>query len=215
MARQQAAAQGQGIAQVQQAGQDAGQQARQLLSAEEIEYFNQNALVDPGGTYQQFADLIYQRGVKVETDRVKQELRQEFGQVANQFAQQMAPMAIASYKQTAFNTPLYQQVIPAFDALLQEEMRANPGVVNNPQALDLLRSLAVAKSVESGTLNLGAPQPTLPFTEQPGAPLGYARPQAPQADPRALQFGKLLGIDEKVTNKVHEVFERNGVYRHE
>ena len=200
---------------MQQAGQDAARQARDLLTPDEIAYFEQHALTDPGNAYNQFAQLIYERGVKQETERVKQELRQEFGAVANQFAQQMAPMAIASYKQTAFSTPLYQQVAPVFDQLLQQEMSVNPGVVNNPQALDTLRSLAVAKAVESGQLNLGQTQPSLPFTETPGSPLGTLRPQTPQADPRAVEVGRLLGIDPKVTHKVHEVFDRNGVYRNE
>lgn len=45
--------------------------------------------------------------------------------------------------------------------------------------------------------------------------MSFASPQAVQADPRAIQFGKLLGIDPKVINKTHEVFTRNGVYQNE
>lgn len=215
LARQNAASQGQNYQQVQQAGQQASQQAQELLSAEEVAYFQENALINPGETYRQFADVIYERGVKRETERVKQELRQEFGQVASQFAQQLAPMAINSYEQTNFNTPLYQQVLPQFRELVQQEVAVNPGVVNNVQALNTLRSLAVARALEGGQLQMNTSQPSLPFSEVPGSPLGNFRPQGPQADPRAVEFGRLLGIDPKVTAKVNEVFERNGVYRNE
>lgn len=217
LSRQQAASQGQGYAQAQQTGQNLGQQARELLTAEEIEYFNQNALIDPGGSMRQLTDLIYERGIRHETERVKQELRQEFGAVAQNFAQQIAPMAINSYKQTAFNTPVYQSALPIFEEMLAQEMRVNPGVVNNPDALNTLRTLALGKAAETGKLQFSSSQQNLPFSENPGSPLSGMFPNntTVQADPRAVSVGKLLGIDPKVINKTHEVFQRNGVYRND
>lgn len=135
--------------------------------------------------------------------------------MANQFAQQLAPMALSNYEQTAFNSPLLQQVLPTFRELVQQELSVNPSVVNNPQALNTLKSIALGRAVEGGQLQLGTSQPSLPFSENPGSPVGNFRPQTPQADPRAVEFARLLGIDPKVTNKVHEVFDRNGVYRNE
>lgn len=167
----------------------------------------------------QLTQVIYERGVRQESERVKQELRQEFGTVASQFAQQIAPMAVNQFKQSAFSTPLYQQALPEFDNLLQQEMSVNPGVVSNPQALETLKTLALGRAIESGKIQLGQPatsQRSLPFTENPGSPVvGFQPHTAPQADPRAVQFGQLLGIPENVINKTHEVFERNGVYRNE
>ena len=135
--------------------------------------------------------------------------------MATQFAQQIAPVAVQAFKQQHFTTPLDQQIAPVFDELLQAELNVNPGVVNNPQALMTLKTLAIGQAVQQGKLNLGAPAPSLPFSETPSSPFGNFQQQTPQADPRAVQFAKLLGIDPKVTNKVHEVFERNGVYRSE
>lgn len=183
-----------------------------------MQWFNDNALIDPGGAMRQLSQVIYERGVRTETERVKQELRQEFGTVAQQFAQQIAPMAVNQFKQSAFNSPLAQQALPEFDALLQQEMSVNPGVVNNPQALETLKTLAIGRAVESGKLNLAQKSPQLvPFSESPGYPMAPFTPSNQQfaADPRAVQFGQRLGIKPEIINKTHEVFERNGVYRNE
>lgn len=104
-ARQQAAQQGAGYQQVQEAGQSAGQQyqqAQELLTQEELNGFDQLMLTNPGEAVQRLTGIIYERGVKVETQKVRTELRQEMGQYVNQFASQMAPMALATYKSSKF-----------------------------------------------------------------------------------------------------------------
>lgn len=153
--------------------------------------------------------------MKKEVSRLETQLRSEMGQYVNQFAQQLAPMAISSYKQQHFSTPLMQQAAPEFDKLLQQEMQVNPAVVNNPQALDTLRTLALGRALENGSLQVGQQTRQMPFSESPGAPIGFAPQVNPQAPTQAIKFAELLGIKPEVTNTIHSVFEKNGVYRNE
>lgn len=172
--------------------------------------------MDPGGTLRTLTELIYERGVKAESTRIKQELREEFGSVAQNFAQQIAPMAINSYKQNAFSNPAHRAAMPMFEQMLAQEMQVNPGVVNNTQALDTLRTLALGRAIESGQIQMGQQSQSLPFSETAGS-LGnsFGAPTPQGADPQAVRIGQLLGIDPKVVNTTHQVFLKNGVYRND
>lgn len=89
-------------------------------------------------------------------------------------------------------------------------MAQNPGVVNNPASLDLLRQMAIGKAYETGVFNQ-APAQT-PFSESAGSGFNFT-PQGSMPDSATLQVGRLLGLDDKTTANIHNVFEKNGVYR--
>lgn len=170
--------------------------------------FDQLVLTNPGDAVRQLTNIILERGVKTETQRVRNELRQEMGQYVNQFATQMAPMALATYAQNKFAGNL-QGAKAIFDGLVATEMQSNPGVVNNPQSLDLLREVAIGRAYQTGAFN-GQQAP--PFSEQAGSGHSFT-PQGPRADANTLQINRLLGLDDKTTSVIDDVFTKNGVYR--
>lgn len=217
LARQNAAAQGQGYQAVQEAGAQVAQASRELLTAEERQYFETAALTNPAEAFDTFARLIQERSVKQEVERARQELRQEMQGYVNQFGQALAPMALQNYKAQAFNTPQSKAIEPIFDELVQAARSADANVVNNPQQLDLLRQVAIGRAYEQGMLQQSS-APQVPFSESAGSIFSAnqrQQQQAASAHPDAIEFGRRLGLSPDVINKVDNVFTRNGVYRNE
>ena len=90
-------------------------------------------------------------------------------------------------------------------------MRVNPGVVNNPAALDALRDLAVGRAYSQGLLTQEATR--APFSESPGSTYGSLSPKTPEASAEQIAIGQRLGLTAEQISKTNALFEKYGVYR--
>lgn len=188
-----------------------------LFSQEEVKsYADQLLMGSPEEVLARYGQAIFDRGVRPEVDRAKQELRQEMLGLAGQVQGVLGTTVLDGYVLKNFQAPQVVAAKPVFDALVKEAAQANPSILTNPQMLDNLRDLAIGRAYAQGALQ---PQPnpggSLPFMEQPrGMPgvtlIGQGNAGRSPDQLVADQIGQRLGLKPGEAGRLFDAMEKNG-----